>query len=282
MKQKQQIVYNGTFIPETEISFYTENRAFLYGDAIFETLRVNNRTILFFEEHLNRIISGMTVLKYEIPDKFTLFKDKLNDEILSLLNRNKIFKSARIRITVFRKSGGLYTPATNAADYVISAEKLNSEYFRLNPEGLRISVFKEIKKPLNIFSPFKTGNSLIYTLAGIYKTENTLDDCLILNEKNQIIEAVSSNIFLVKNKTLITPPVSDGCIDGILRNEIIRLAELHKISCTEQSVYEEDLLSAEEIFLTNSINGIQWVVAYKNKRYYKRLSEFFIKLLNKN
>jgi len=277
---KRQIVINGAFITEDADKNYFQNRAFLYGDSIFETIRVNNRNILYFEEHLLRLISGMTVLKYHIPDKFTIFKDKLKDEILSLLNRNKIFKSARVRITVFRKSGGFYTPKTNEIDYLISASQLDNEKFVLNTDGLQVSVYHELKKTINLFSPYKTGNLLLYILAGVYKNEIAAGDCLILNEKNQIIEAVSSNLFLVKNKTLITPPVSDGCINGIMRNEIIALAKLQEIPCIEQSISEPDLFRAEELFLTNSISGIEWVVAYKDKRYYKRLSEIFIHRLN--
>jgi len=280
VKINNQIVLNGTFKTEQESSICFQNRAFLYGDSIFETIRVNNRNILFFEEHLTRLVSGMKILKYDIPDKFTIFRDKLKDEILSLLNRNKIFKSARVRITVFRKFGGFYTPETNEINYLISTLQLKAEKFILNTNGLQISVFNELKKPINKFSPYKTGNSLLYTLAGIYKTEIAVNDCLVLNEKNQIIEAVSSNLFLVINKTLITPPVSDGCINGIMRNEIITYAKLYDIPCIEHSVYENDLLSAEEIFLTNSINGIQWVVAYKDKRYFKRISDFLLRKIN--
>ncbi len=277
---RTQFVYNGVFVSETELSGGFQNRAFLYGDAVFETLRVNNRHILYFNEHLERLVSGMQVLKFTIPDKFTIFKDQLRDEIIGLLNRNKIFKSSRIRITVFRKSGGLYTPQTNETEYVISASDIETNKFILNKEGLKITIFSDVKKPINRFSSFKTANSLIYILAGIYKTEKGFDDCLIMNEKNQLIESISSNLFLVVNKTLITPPTADGCINGIMRNEIITYAKLYKIPCIERSVSEADLMSAEEIFLTDSITGIQWIVAYKNKRYFKRMSDFLLQKIN--
>lgn len=280
MFDKEQILLNGNYISGSEVNFYSQNRAFLYGDSIFETIRVNNREILFFEEHLNRLIAGMKVLKYEIPDKFTVFKQKLKEEIIQLLNRNKIFKSARVRITVFRKRGGLYVPETNEIDYAISVKKSKNEKFVLNSSGLLIDVFKDVKKPINIFSPYKTVNSIIYTLAGLYKNEKKLDDCLILNEKDELIESISSNIFLVIDNKLITPPVSSGCIDGIMKNVLIPLAKLSKIICVERTIKEEDLFSADEVFFTNSITGIQWVVAYKNKRYYKKMSDFLIRKLN--
>ncbi len=280
MFDKEQIILNGNFISGSENSFNVQNRAFLYGDSIFETLRVNNRKILFFEEHLNRLVSGMKVLKYEIPDKFTVFKQKLEEEIIQLLNRNKIYKSSRIRLTVFRKTGGLYTPETNEIDYIISATKLKTDSFVLNSEGLLIDIFDEIKKPLNIFSPYKTANSILYTLAGIYKNEKKFGDCLIVNERNQIIESISSNVFIVIGGKLITPPIKDGCINGIMRNVIISFAKLSNIEYFERSVNIGDLLSADEVFFTNSISGIQWVVAYKNKRYYKKMSDFLIRKLN--
>jgi len=282
MFDKEQIIYNSKFISGESINIFSKNRAFLYGDSIFETLRVNNRKILFFEEHLNRLVSGMKVLKYEIPDKFTIFRNKLEDEIIQLLNRNKIFKSSRIRLTVFRKTGGFYTPQTNETDYIISALKMKNEKFELNSDGLLIGIFNEIKKPVNVFSQYKTANSIIYTLAGIYKNENNFDDCLILNNKGNIIESISSNIFIVKDKNLITPTINEGCINGIMRNEIITLAKLHKISCIEKSIDFTDLLKADEVFLSNSIAGIKWVVAYKNKRYYKKTSDFLIRKLNES
>ncbi|NPA68709.1 MAG: aminotransferase IV, partial [Chlorobi bacterium] len=268
MPNKKYFILNGAYVAESEMIFDPENRAFLYGDTIFETIKAVNGNILFFNEHINRLTAGMSILNYNIPDKFTFFKEKLKEEISGLLNRNKIFKAARIRINVFRKSGGLYSPKTDNVNYFISASKLENEYFILNKTGLHLGIYTEIKKPINVFSPFKTANSLIYVLAGIYTKQNNFDDCIILNEKNEIAESVSSNIFAVINKTLITPGLNSGCINGIIRNEIIKTAERENISVKEKTLTENDLLNAEEIFLTNSISGIKWAVAYKNKRYY--------------
>lgn len=281
MQVKQQIIYNGKNISGDGVEFFAKNRAFLYGDSIFETLRVNNRKILFFDEHLQRLVNGMRVLKYDIPKIFTTQKHYLEEYIINLLNRNKIFKSSRIRITVFRKNGGLYTPKTNEVDFIISASQINSNCFALNDNGLQLGIFKDAKKPINIFSKYKTANSLLFTLASVFKNENNYDDCIILNEKGTIAETTSSNIFLVYENKLLYPPVSDGCIDGIMRNEIIKIAKINDVVCEERSISEEDLFTASEIFLTNSISGIQWVAAFNHKRYYKRMSIFFTNELNK-
>ncbi|MCD4792391.1 MAG: aminotransferase class IV [Bacteroidales bacterium] len=280
MFDKKQILYNGQYISGGLAESFSVNRAFLYGDSIFETMFVSKGEIHFFEEHLNRLIQGMKVLKYVVPDKFTVFKDKLKDEILQLMFKNKLFKSARVRLTVFRKSGGLYTPVINEVDYIINVTDPGNEKYVLNNTGYLIDLYDEIKKPINKFSSYKIANSLIYTLAGVYKNERKSDDCLILNERGNIIETISSNIFLVINNKLITPPIEEGCINGIIRNQIINFAKLYEIICTERPVQQNDLLSADEVFLTNSINGIKWVVAYKDKRYFKKMSNFFTNKLN--
>lgn len=280
MFDKKLILHNGKYISEETVKFYSENRAFLYGDSIFETMFVSGGIIHFFDEHMNRLLQGMNVLKYIIPDKFTIFKNKLEDEILQLMFKNKLFKSARIRLTVFRKPGDLYTPVNNELEYIITAKDPENDKYVLNNSGYLIDLYDEIKKPINQFSPYKTANSLIYSLAGVYKKEHNLDDCLICNENGNIIESISSNVFLFIDNKLITPSIQEGCINGIIRNQIINFAKLHEINCIEQSVCQNDLLKADEIFLTNSIKGIQWVVAYKNKRYFKKISNFFINKLN--
>ena len=280
MFNKKQILYNGQYISGDLAEIFSVNRAFLYGDSIFETMFVSKGEIHFFEEHINRLIQGMKVLKYVVPDKFTVFKDKLKDEILQLMFKNKLFKSARVRLTVFRKAGGLYTPVSNEVDYIINATDPGSEKYVLNNTGYLIDLYDEIRKPINKFSSYKIANSLIYTLAGVYRNERKLDDCLILNEKGNIIETISSNIFLIIDNKLITPPIEEGCINGIIRHQIINFAKLYEIIYTEQPVQPDDLLSADEVFLTNSIKGIQWVVAYKDKRYFKKMSNFFTNKLN--
>jgi len=280
MFEKKQLCYNGKYISGESYKFFSENRAFLYGDSIFETIFVSKGKIHFFDEHTERLIRGMKILKYEIPDKFTIFKNKLEDEIFSLIAKNKLYKSARVRLTVFRSSGGLYTPNSNAVDYILTVSDPGHVFYELNASGYFTDVYKDITKPCNMFSPFKTANSLLYTLGSIYKKESDLDDCFICNEKGNIIESLSSNIFLVINNKLITPNIEEGCIDGIIRNKVIDFADQFNIECIEKPIIENDFYSADEIFLTNSINGIRWVVAYKEKRYFKRYSNFFINKLN--
>jgi branched-chain amino acid aminotransferase len=108
-----------------------------------------------------------------------------------------------------------------------------------------------------------------YVLAGLYCKEQKQDDCLLQNGQGKIIESISSNLFLIKGQTVYTPGIGSGCIDGIMRKQIIAfLPELgfHLIETPGFTV--EELLEADEIFLSNSISGIRWVVGYGEKRFF--------------
>ncbi len=280
MFDKKGYILNGQFkaFDQNEIEF--TNRAFLYGDLIFETMYATGDHILFFDDHIKRLKNGMQILRYEIPEFINLHPEQLESDILRLQVQNKIFGHARIRLNVFRKNGGLYTPETNDVNYIISAEKTDERCYTLNKQGLKTEVFNQVRKPVNIFSPFKTANSLLYTMSGIFNRSNQFDESFILNEKGNIIETTSSNIFIVQNDILQTPPISEGCIDGIMRKNIILTAQQNGISFKEKALLHEDLLNAEEIFISNVIKGIRWVVAFQHRRYYKKMSEFLIRKMN--
>ena len=126
----------------------------------------------------------------------------------------------------------------------------------------------------------KTGNALLYVMAGLAKQSMKLDDCFILNENGTICESVNSNIFLVKNGTIYTPSLSDGCVAGIMRKQIMTLATQHKILVFETYFTDYTLSNADEVFLSNSISGVQWVGQYKQKYYTNKMAVFFNEKLN--
>lgn len=280
MFDKKGYLLNGEFKAYEKGTFDVSNRAFLYGDCIFETMFSGTDRIYFFEDHMHRLIEGMKVLKYTIPLLFSEGSHHLQNEALRLVGKNGIFGNARLRLTVFRRCGGFYTPHTNDVDYILTAEPLSQVNYVLNKQGLTCGLFEEIKKPVNLFSPYKISNSLLYTMSGIYNKSKQLDESFIMNEAGNIIESTSSNVFIVVNDEIITPPISEGCIAGIMRNRIIRIAEKNSIQITRKPILKEEVLKAEEVFLSNAIKGIQWVVAYKQRRYYKKLSEYLIRKIN--
>lgn len=272
------IAYNGDFIKKEKFSISFDNRAFMYGDSLFESILAFHGKLPFFESHISRLLSGIKLLNYLKPYDFN--HNKLESIIKKLLLKNKIFKTARVRIQVYRNPGGLYTPIDNNFNYIITTEKMPDDYFGINEKGYDAGVYTEIKKPCNQLSALKTGNSLLYILASEYKKQKMLDEVLLLNTKECVVEASSSNIFVVKNSKVYTPPLSEGCVDGIMRKTIIKTARKNGIVVQELPLRIKDVMNSDEIFLTNAVKGIQWVVALYEKRYFNKTAKKISLLLS--
>ena len=271
--------FNGLFYKYDKNVLKIDNRALSYGDAFFETIFVSKKNIMFLDKHFDRILNTCDILKFKLPYFFT--KEYIETKIIDLLNRNKSFVGTRIKILFFRDSSGLYTPDNNNVSFIIFSSKLDSYKFLYNKKGLFIDVYSDIKKPVNILSNLKTTNTLLNILSGIYKKKNNIDDVILLNQDGFVCEGISSNIFLVKNNILYTPMLEDGCVRGIMRENIIDIALSNKITVIDDAhINLSDIENADEIFFTNAIQGIRWVLAYKHKRYYNDISKDLFNKLN--
>lgn len=276
--QESYCIYNGHLISLYEPAVSFSNRAFRYGDSLFESIRLYKGKIMFLADHIKRLKLSMTTLRMNVPAEFTTVN--LESLISHLIQQNKITTDARIRLTVFRSEGGYYTPDTNDISFLIEAEPLDTVGYQLNQKGLWVDVYAEIKKPINKIANLKTGSALMYVMAGITKTSLKLDDCLLVNDNGNIIESINANIFVVKNGTLYTAPIADGCIDGVMRKQILAIAAHYKLLTFEQPLTVHTLTSGDEVFLTNAIRGIQWVGQFKNKFYTNQKAVFFTEKLN--
>jgi branched-chain amino acid aminotransferase len=275
---KLYINYNGFLYAEDEAIFTVKNRGFRYGDALFESIRVVNGKACFLEDHFIRLKKGMKVLKMRSAN---ISFNELKDQIEKLILKNHINGGGRVRLTVFRSGEGLYTPEGEGKSYVIEAKPINDNLFVLNESGINIDVYNEIRRYRNALSQIKSTNNIPHVLAGIYKKENDLDDCIVLNDLGRIVEAVSSNIFLYKNHNLYTPSLEEGCMDGIMRKQILKVAGELNINVFEGMLNGSMLLQADEMFLTNAIRGIQWVGSYRQKRYYNKATKEILAHINK-
>ncbi len=270
--------YNGHFVNMYEPMLSFNNRAFRYGDALFESIRVVNNKVMYLQDHMHRLKVGMTLLKMIIPPGFNT--DNVFSLIKELIKRNKIENDVRLRLTVFRNDGGYYTPDTNEISFLIEAEETASKAYALNEKGLRIDIYPELPKTPNKLSCLKSANSMLFVLAGIFKKENQMDEVIILNQDQRICETTSSNLFVVKNGAMYTSAISEGCTDGVMRKQIIRIAKENKILCHEISLQQNVLHNADEVFLTNAIKGIEWVAQFKTKFYQSRMTQFFSQKIN--
>ena len=220
----------------------------------------------------------MKVLKLE--NSFYLDSWLLREKVDELARRNKIGPNARFRLTVFRDSGGLYSPDSNKMAYVLESQSLDESQYTFNNKGLIIDVYDELTKPINILSNLKTCNSLIYVLAGIFKNQYKLDEAMILNQHGFLCESISSNVFVVYDSKLYTPSLNEGCIGGVMRQVVMRLAKENGIELVEAQVNPDILNEADEVFITNAAKGIQWVMGYNSKRYFNEMSKFLSEKLN--
>lgn len=270
---------NGEYYLSNELSILHSNRAFRYGDSLFETIRVISGRPLFLPLHFSRLKHGMQILQYEPTPGFTF--SLIAQQIEDLLHKNNITAGGRVRLTVFRKGEkSMYTPETNAKNYLIEAEPLQENFYQLNERGWYVDLYQEDTKKKSPFCAIKTGSSLFYVLAGLYKKQKQLDDVIILNENYRLCEALASNIFLYRNRTLYTPSQEELPVNGIMRSVIMEVARSNKISVVEGAFHPTSLLQADEVFLTNVIKGITWVAGYRQKRYYHHFASEMINWIN--
>jgi branched-subunit amino acid aminotransferase/4-amino-4-deoxychorismate lyase len=271
-------ILNGHLVSIYEPTVSFSNRAFRYGDSLFESIRCCNNRLMFLKEHLNRLKLGMTVLRMNLPAEFN--SDIMADFISQLLRRNNHGPHARIRLTVFRNNGGYYTPETNDISFLIESEPLEHPY-HLNQKGFWVDIYAEIKKPINKLSNLKTGNALINVMAGLARQSMRLDECLLVNENGTICESISSNVFVVKNGTLFTAPLTEGCVAGVMRGRLLHLAAENRILVFESPITTYTIMNGDEMFLTNSVNGIRWVGQFKDRFFTNKMAQFFMdKLLH--
>lgn len=271
---------NGSFYRADEPVLQANNRAFRYGDSLFESIRLINGHPVHIPLHFARLKKGMDLLGYETSGQFT-FRD-ISNQIEELAQRNGIQKGGRVRLTVFRNDGGYYTPETNEKSYLIEAIPLSDNYYKVNENGYIIDLYTKTTKSLTPFSGLKTGNALEYVLAAQYKKQQNLDECVLVNQHYRLCEAISANLFLFKSNTLYTPALSEGCLAGVMRQKVLELATSLGINCIEDSFTPTNMLQADEIFLTNSVSGIRWVMGYKQKRYFNAIAKKLTDVLNES
>lgn len=242
------------------------NRAFLYGDAVFETVKILDNKILFLEDHYFRLMASMRILRMEIPMNFTM--EYFESEILAVAKSENTEASARARITVYRNDGGFYLPEDNNISYQISVSRIEKPMYEVEKKTYEVDIYKDFYVSRQLISTLKTTNKLIHITGSIYADENGLDNCILLNEERNVTEALQGNIFMLKDGILSTPPLSEGCLNGIMRKQILSLAKtFENIEVTEAVVSPFDLQKADELFITNVIKGIQPITKYRKKEF---------------
>ena len=272
------INYNGTIFPASTNLLYN-NRAFLYGDGVFETVKIINNRVLFLEDHYFRLMSSMRILRMEIPMNFTM--EYFEEQIKLVVNANNYSDAVRARITVYRNPGGYYLPETNTVSFLINSVPIENKRYEMSLEEYEVDLYKDIYISKQLLSTLKTTNKIINITASIYAKENDLQNCLLLNEDKNVVEAVQGNVFILMDNKLITPPISEGCLNGIMRKQILAIVKkMDNIEVVEGTISPFDLQKADELFITNVIKGIQPITKYRKKEYKTAFSQKVLNLLN--
>jgi branched-chain amino acid aminotransferase len=258
---------NDKLYPEGEAVLSPDNRSFRYGDGLFETMKAQNCRVLLKDLHFQRLFSGMEQLNFEPPGYLT--PSFLEEKIAALCKKNQQIKTARIRLTVYRGDGVLPDALNNIPGFIIQTWEINDDR-KLNADGLAVDVYPHARKSCDSFSNLKSNNFLPYIMAGIYAKRNNLHDCLLLNTHERICDSTIANLFIIKDNIIYTPPLTEGCVAGVTRRWMLENSTSFPFPLIEKPITKDQVINADEIFLTNAVRYINWVKqfgtsAYKNQ-----------------
>ncbi|MFZ1452676.1 MAG: aminotransferase class IV [Ferruginibacter sp.] len=265
------LIFNGKLLkPESGI-ISANSRGLRFGDGLFETIKSINGQLEFIDEHFARLWKGLQVLQFTIPKQFT--PDHLEQEIKTLLKKNGHSKLARVRLTVFRGDGGLFDAADHKPNYLIQSWALPDETGSWNSNGLVLGIYTDVKKSCDILSNLKHNNFLPYALAALHAKKEKCNDAILLNTEGRLCDTSIANIFLIKDEVVYTPALAEGCIAGVMRRNLIEKLTAAGYKLVEGKVTVDELLDAEEVFLTNSIYNLRWVQSIGDKQYTNRQTQ---------
>ena len=257
------INYDGHLLRSDVALFTAANRSFRYGDGLFETMMVRDGRLCLSSCHFDRLFSGMQFLSI----RETFKREELEAHILELCQKNGNPPRSRVRMVVFRDAG----PISSAPHYIIESWPLPGEP-ALNDKGLVIDVFPDGRKACDTLANLKSNNYLLYALATLYAQKQALDDCLILNSRDRLADSTIANLFYISKGQFFTPPLSEGCVAGVMRRHLLENMPRAGFPVVEKPVTIEDLLSADELFLTNAIRGIRWVSSFRTTKFTNSLT----------
>ena len=262
-------IYNDKFYPANTPVITPGNRSLRYGDGLFETMKIVEGKIINKDFHFERLFNGLKLLQFEIPKNFnTVF---LHDKIIGLVKKNKHVASARVRLMIFRGNGGIFDPENLRPNYIIESWPLSTP-MNLNENGLVVDVFPGAKKSCDSFSNLKSNNYLPYVMAGLFAKKNKLNDCIVLNSFDRVCDSAIANIFIIKKNKIFTPPLSEGCVAGVMRRWLLENSGLKKYKILEKNLSVSDIKDADEFFLTNSIYHLRWVKTFQEKNYPNKIA----------
>ena len=260
----QQIFMNDRLVPAEQAMVSVYDHGLLYGDGVFEGIRVYNKRVFLLAEHVERLYESARAIRLEIP----MPQAQMAEAVEKTCAANSIV-DGYVRLVVTRGAGALGLDIRKTANpqvIVIAATiKLYSE--ELYQQGLKIITASTIRNHPGALSPrIKSLNYLNNILAKIEGTDAGCEETLMLNHKGDIAECTGDNIFIVKRGILKTPPTDAGILEGITRNCVVQLAEKASIPVQEVTLQRHDVYTADECFLTGTAAEVIAVVEIDGRK----------------
>lgn len=251
------VSYNGTPLPQNTPIITADNSSFKWGDGLFETIKVLDGSILLEAYHFDRLKNGLEVLQIQYDD---FFIHRTRKNIYELCRSNNCLESARVRLAICRNSEDL-------AETIIQVTPLKAGIDDWNEKGWSVGIFNDALKSLDTLSHLKTASYLPYVLAARHARKVGWDESFLLNSKGAICDGAKTNVFIINKDVIYTPSLEEGCVAGVMRRHVITELTKQGVPVVETSITRKALLDADEVFVTNAIIGIKWILSFENKRY---------------
>lgn len=239
------ILFNGKLVRPQDFALPLPNRGLAFGDGFFETLVVLNGRLRYAADHLARMQQAAAALHLTLPAPLATAQ-ALASTLAGLATAGHL-PAARLRLQLWRAGGGRYTPPTEAAEWLATAEPFVPDDSPL----LRVDFGRET---FSIFSPLsfcKGPQAWLYVRAAHERQQRGLDELILCNAAGQVAEAGAAAIFWVKNDVLFTPALASGCVAGVRRAAVLRTARAAGLACREGLFGPADLLAADAAFTAN-------------------------------
>ncbi len=261
MSSENLIYIDGKYYPKSEAKISVYDHGFLYGDGVFEGIRVYNSHVFKLEEHLNRLYDSAKSIALSIP----LGKVEFREAILETIRKNSL-RDAYLRVVVTRGYGdlGLNPVKCAKASVVIIADYIAPLYEGISAKAIVAATRRS--NPDSLDPQIKSLNYLNNILAKMEANRAGVDEAIMLNQQGLVCEGTSDNLFVVKNGILITPPLSDGALGGITRSAVLELAAQLKIPVEEKSITVHEIMASDEAFLTGTAAEIGALVEVNGQK----------------
>lgn len=251
---------DGKYLDETEFRVSPTDRGLCHGLSLFETILSVDGQPKLVAEHFRRLKGGLLRLNIR---RIELDDYALEEVMIELLRRNGLESGmARIRFTLSMGEGPVNLIDSGHAWKWITVSRVEPEAI-----GLRLTLAPWRKDNESMLSGIKTGNYAEHLIALDMARHEGFDEMLFFNTSDELCEASMANVFLIRDNELYTPGLDSGCLPGVTRELMIRMAASQKIPCHTKSLSKKDLSKAEGIFLTSSIKGPVWVSSFQARAY---------------